>query len=137
MTLQDETTLFPDPEPSDDAPETPRLRDRVREALERESTEDLVALLDPLPNSEAVRQLFMLDGDDRDLLLSLLPVELAARLIEEAPHAAATELLDQLPRSGAQVATIRAALTALVTHGFGGEVAEAGQAAVIEAQRAA
>ena len=53
MTLQDETTLFPDPEPSDDAPETPRLRDRVREALERESTEDLVTLLDPLPNSEA------------------------------------------------------------------------------------
>jgi magnesium transporter len=96
MTLDDETTHLPDPEPLDDAPEIPRLRDRVREALERESTVDLVALLDPLPNSEAVRQLFMLDGDDRDLLLSLLPVELAARLIEEAPHAAATELVDRM-----------------------------------------
>ena len=50
-------------------------------------------------------------------------------------HAAATEFLDQLPWAGAQVAAIRTALAALVANRFGGEITEAGQAGVVEAQR--
>ncbi|MEZ5767153.1 MAG: hypothetical protein R3D80_05350 [Paracoccaceae bacterium] len=71
---------------------------RPRDAVEARDGDALVALLDPLPLSEAMRQLFTLDADDRDTLLELIPVELAARLIEEAPHAAATELVDHVAR---------------------------------------
>ncbi|MCB1335943.1 MAG: magnesium transporter [Maritimibacter sp.] len=72
------------------------MRDRVREAVERRDADELVALIDPMPLSEAMRQLFALDADDRDILLDLLPAELAARLIEEAPHAAAADLVDRM-----------------------------------------
>jgi magnesium transporter len=51
-----------------------------------------------------MRQLFVLDPESRDNLLQLLPAELAARLVEEAPHAAALELLDRMePERAAEV----------------------------------
>lgn len=95
-------TLDPDQEPDaihDDYPPQPefrRLRDRVREAVERRDAEDLVGLIDPMPLSAALRQLMMLEPEDRDTLLDLVPAELAARLIEEAPHAAGADLLDRM-----------------------------------------
>ena len=102
-------TLDPDPMP-DIAPDVPeeseprRMRDRVRDAVEARDGDALVALLDPLPLSEAMRQLFFLDAEDRDTLLDLIPAELAARMIEEAPHAAATELVDHMaPDRAAEV----------------------------------
>jgi len=82
------------PAPEEVEPRT--MRERVKEALDRSDAEDLVALLDPLPNSAALRQLLVLDADDRDKLMSLVPIELAARLVEEAPQAAATDLVDRM-----------------------------------------
>ncbi|MBZ0129069.1 MAG: magnesium transporter [Rhodobacteraceae bacterium] len=72
------------------------MRERVREAVEARDANELVALFDPMPLSAAMRQLFALDADERDILLALIPVELAARLIEEAPHSAAAELIDRM-----------------------------------------
>lgn len=95
MTLDPD--LKPDAAPGDAAETgTRRMRDRVREAVERRDVDALVALLDPMPLSEAMRQLFVLDAEDRDILLELVPAELAARLIEEAPHVAAAELVDHM-----------------------------------------
>ena len=95
--------LEPDVPERDDpaAPAPRRMRDRVRAAVEQRDGAELVALLDPMPLSEAMRQLFALDAEDRDTLLELIPSEVAARLIEEAPHSAATELVDHMAPSRA------------------------------------
>ncbi len=77
------------------------MRSRVKEAVDAADSATLVALLDPMPLSEAMRQLLALSPEDRDRLLSLVPVELAAMLIEEAPHSAATELLERMETSRA------------------------------------
>ncbi len=90
------------PEAPDPAPRS--TGDLIEEAIEAGDAEALVALIDPMPLSAAMRELFALDTAGRDRLLSLLPAELAARLIEEAPHAAATDLVDRMePRRAAEV----------------------------------
>ncbi len=68
----------------------------LREGLEKEDAEGLALLLDPLPFSEALRQLLLLTPDERDRLLSLVPAELAAELIEEAPNELAVDLVERL-----------------------------------------
>ncbi|SPH23971.1 Magnesium transporter MgtE [Defluviimonas aquaemixtae] len=77
------------------------LSDRIVNALATENTDALVALLDPLPLSEALRELLALEPEDRDRVLSLVPPELAAELIEEAPHAVATDLVERLDHARA------------------------------------
>lgn len=74
----------------------PRLRDRVKLALDAGDGEALSGLFEPLPLSAALRQLLFLGAEDRDTFLNLVPVELAAALIEEAPSAAASELFERL-----------------------------------------
>ena len=54
------------------------------------------ALLDPLPYSDALREVLNLPTGDRDKVLSLVSTELAAELIEEAPHELAAELMERL-----------------------------------------
>jgi magnesium transporter len=72
------------------------MRDRVKAAVDDRDGDGLTALLEPLPLSAALRQLLALAAEDRDVLLELVPTELAAALVEEAPHAAATELVERL-----------------------------------------
>ena len=80
------------------------MRERVKEAVDGRDAERLIELLDPLPLSAASRQLFALEAEDRDILLSLVPTELAARMLEEAPLVAATELVDRMdPERAAEV----------------------------------
>lgn len=77
------------------------LSDQIAKALATEDSEQLVALLDPLPLSEALRELLALTAEDRDQVLSLIPSELAAELIEEAPHSVATDLVERLDHAKA------------------------------------
>jgi len=63
-------------------------------ALEDEST--LTALLSPLPLSDALRELMNLDSEDRRTVLTLIPSELAAELIEEAPNELGAVLMETL-----------------------------------------
>ncbi|MGP1396952.1 MAG: magnesium transporter [Inquilinaceae bacterium] len=56
----------------------------------------MAALLDPMPISEALRELLTLSPGDRNAVLTLLPPELAAELIEEAPSELASELVERL-----------------------------------------
>jgi magnesium transporter len=72
------------------------MRERVKAAVDSRDAILLTELLGPMPLSSALRQLLALSADDRDSLLDLVPTQLAADLVEEAPHAAATELLERL-----------------------------------------
>lgn len=86
--------IAPDaPEPDE---ERRRPRDQVRDALDARDIQALVDVLRPLPPSAALRQLLMLKSEDRDLLLSLVPVDLAAALIVEAPVQAAADLVERM-----------------------------------------
>jgi magnesium transporter len=70
--------------------------ERVRTCLEAGDAEGVAALLDPLPFSEALRELLLLTPEERDRVLSMIPAELAAELIEEAPHELAADLVERL-----------------------------------------
>jgi len=72
------------------------LSQRIKAAADDARAEDLVALLDPLTSSEALRELLQLTPVERDTVLQILPVELAADLIEEAPNEMAVELVERL-----------------------------------------
>ncbi len=91
---QDDTQTVPPEAPE---PESKPVRELVKDAVDARDTDTLVALLEPLPPSAALRQLLLLVAEDRDVLLSLIPAELAASLIVEAPVQAATDLVARLP----------------------------------------
>jgi len=74
----------------------PELSVQVKSAADTKDAAALEYLLDPLPLSEALRELLYLPEDDRVLVLSLVPSELAAQLIEEAPGEAAADLIEGL-----------------------------------------
>lgn len=82
--------------PEAPGPEKKLVREQVKDAVDARDAETLVALLDPLARSAALRQLLLLVAEDRDILLTLIPVELAGALIEEAPVQAATDLVERL-----------------------------------------
>jgi CBS domain-containing protein len=63
--------------PEAPGPEQKPVREQVKDAVDARDAETLVALLDPLARSAALRQLLLLGADDRDILLTLIPVELA------------------------------------------------------------
>ncbi len=69
---------------------------QIKAAADEARAENLVALLDPLTSSEALRELLQLTPVERDTVLQILPVELAADLIEEAPNEMAVELVERL-----------------------------------------
>lgn len=72
------------------------ISDRLKTAVDEQDSAALSDLLDPLPLSDALRELLALDAADRDAVLSLVPSELAAELIEEAPHEMAADLVERL-----------------------------------------
>ncbi|TMV07271.1 magnesium transporter [Ruegeria sediminis] len=80
------------------------LSQRIKDAVGAGDAERLAGLLDPLPSSEALRELLMLVPDERDRVLELVPVELAAELVEEAPNEMAVELVERLePERAAEI----------------------------------
>lgn len=87
MSQPDETTT--PAEPTDEM-------ERLEQALAAGDGASLEALLEPLPLSEALRLLLNLTAEERDGVLSMVSLELAAALVEEAPHAVATELVERL-----------------------------------------
>ena len=72
------------------------IYERLRMALEREDGAVLAALLEPLSLSDALRELLQLTPEERDLVLSMIPAEIAAELIEEAPNELAVDLVERL-----------------------------------------
>ena len=68
----------------------------LRAYVTERDIEGLSNLLDPLPRSEALRELLNLPAQERDAALSMLPAELAAEFIEEAPTELAGDLIERL-----------------------------------------
>ncbi|MHA6324894.1 magnesium transporter [Roseivivax sp. CAU 1753] len=92
----DDDTLAAPPEIPDPEEDAKPVRTQVKAAVDARDAEVLSALLDPLAPSAALRQLLLLDAEDRDILLSLVPLSLAADLIVEAPLQAATDLVERM-----------------------------------------
>jgi magnesium transporter len=74
----------------------PRLVPLIREYLSMNDVDGLTALLRSRPISDALRGVLRLNVDERDELLSLLPSETAADLIDEAPTEVAADLVERL-----------------------------------------
>ncbi len=69
---------------------------QLRQALKEGDAARLSRLLDPLALSDSLREVLVLCPRDRDRLLAMLPVELAAEIVEEAPNELAVELVERL-----------------------------------------
>ncbi|WP_417686006.1 magnesium transporter [Roseibium sp.] len=72
------------------------VTDQVRQHVAEQDQAALTSLLDPLPLSEALRQVLNLSPEERAAVLSLLPADVSAELIEEAPNELAVELVEGL-----------------------------------------
>lgn len=59
------------------------LNEQIRRYIVEENSTSLGELLDSLSLSDALREVLLFSPEERDILLSLLPTELAAELIEE------------------------------------------------------
>lgn len=70
-------------------------------AIAKQNAEEICALLSPLSLADALRELLMLDSAERPVVLSLLPADFAAALIEEAPHEMGASLMEALETSRA------------------------------------
>lgn len=80
------------------------LSQRIRDAVGQSSASELEDLLDPLTSSEALRELLLLSPAERDIVLEIVPVGLAASLVEEAPNEMAVELVERLePERAAEI----------------------------------
>ncbi|WP_171206976.1 magnesium transporter [Ruegeria sp. HKCCA0235A] len=72
------------------------LEVQLQQALSERDGAALAILLDPLPLSDALRELLNLPIEQRSIALSLLPPEVAADLVEEAPNALAVDLVESM-----------------------------------------
>ncbi|WDR03259.1 CBS domain-containing protein [Devosia algicola] len=72
------------------------ITERIRLCLAEGDAKALEMLLDPLTLSETLREILELVPEERTELLSLLPADLSAEIIEEAPHELAAELVESL-----------------------------------------
>ncbi len=92
----DRETLSAPPEIPEPESDPKPLRQQVKDAVDARDGTTLAALLEALPPSAALRQLLLLVAKDRDVVLALIPAELAANLIVEAPVQAATDLFERM-----------------------------------------
>ena len=81
---------------TDETKRTEDISDQLLRLAAEEDGEALSGLLDPMPLSEALRQLLNLNPEERGKILSLVPAELAAELIGDAPTELAVELVEQM-----------------------------------------
>ncbi len=80
----------------------------LNEALDTDDAERLTAIFEEMTPSEGLRALLALNAEKRQRVLTIVPVELAAELVEEAPNEQAVELVGALEVS--EAATIIEAL---------------------------
>jgi len=95
--MSEQTDAVLEQAPADAAPLAPQLR----QAIEQDNAVELAGLLEPLTLSEALREVLGLDQNSRDKVLSMLPPEMAAELIEEEPNELAVALVERLEASTA------------------------------------
>ncbi len=74
----------------------PDLILELRAATDARDAAALGAVLELLSRAEALREVLELSPDDRRIVLTLITSELAAALIEEAPHEIAVDLMEDL-----------------------------------------
>lgn len=72
------------------------LSEELQAAVTAADAARLDALFDRLPLSEGLRELLDLSTDDRRVVLTLITPEMAADLIEEAPHEVGADLMEEL-----------------------------------------
>ena len=77
------------------------VRERLIAAFERQDFNELAKIIDGLTLSDALREILAFAPDERDRILSTIPSELAAELIEEAPSELGAELIERLETSTA------------------------------------
>lgn len=73
----------------------------LRAALGTEDIKQLSGIFEELSLSDGLRALLHLEVEERDRVLTLIPAELAAELIEEAPNLQAVELVERLDAKNA------------------------------------
>lgn len=101
----------------------------IQAAAAAQDVEALVTLLDPLPYSEALRELLTLSLDDQDLVLALVPVGLAARFIQEAPDEMAAGLVER--QTAARAAEIFSELGSDIEADLIGDLGDANAEAIL------
>ena len=75
------------------------LEERLQEAIETEDKQQVGELLEAISSNEALRQVSMMEPENRDSFISLLEPETAAELIEEAPAELALTIIQDLDSS--------------------------------------
>ena len=73
-----------------------KSEDALQTALDASDEAQIAEIVDTLSNHEALRQVSLMDSDDRDDLLTMLAPEAAAELIEEAPTELAVTMMENL-----------------------------------------
>lgn len=72
------------------------LLEELLTSLEAGNSAGLVEILDTLPLSDALRIILLLKQGEKESLLSFLPAEFAAKLVNEAPTELAADLVERL-----------------------------------------
>ncbi|WP_285675042.1 magnesium transporter [Paralimibaculum aggregatum] len=72
------------------------MSEQIRRLVAERDGEALAGLLDPMPLSQALRELLLLAPDQRDQAFALVPAALAAELLEEAPNEIAVDLVERM-----------------------------------------
>ncbi|MGD8421614.1 MAG: CBS domain-containing protein, partial [Gammaproteobacteria bacterium] len=75
------------------------LETRLQEAIETEDKQQVGELVDAISSNEALRQVSMMEADERDSFISLLEPGTVAELIEEAPSELALTIIRDLDSS--------------------------------------
>ncbi len=93
----------PEEEKIDPAEETGEAEEQAEDALQAafdaSDQQQIVEVVDNIPSYEALRQVSLMEAADRDALMSMLPPETAAELIEEAPAELAVAMIEGLDSS--------------------------------------
>ena len=76
--------------------ERPNIGPDLRSALAAQDAQRMSELFGALNSTDALRELLNLSAEDRDEVLRVVPVDLAAELVEEAPNEVAVELVKRL-----------------------------------------
>lgn len=75
---------------------TESLGASLLQAVEASDQQQVVDIVGAISSHEALRQVSLMESDDRDLLLGMLAPETAAELVEEAPPELAVTLIEHL-----------------------------------------
>lgn len=77
------------------------INTELRDAILRQDAHAINALFSPLPLADSLRELLTLEPSERPIVLSLFPADLAAAVIEDAPHEVGASLMEALETSHA------------------------------------